>query len=96
MRAASAKHRVGYSSYQYSRLLNHAAPPPGELWGMEKTHSVEQQLAFLGWTGVPVSDRPQTSLAVTEEAKSSVATQTSGAHGVDAKTACAHTPGGGV
>src|SRR5687768_676289 len=27
MRAAGVKHRVGYSSYQYSRLLNHAAPP---------------------------------------------------------------------
>jgi lipopolysaccharide heptosyltransferase II len=73
MRAAGAKHRVGYSSYQYSRLLNHAAPPPTELWGQEKTHSVEQQLALLGWTGVPVSDRPRTRLAVTEKAKGSVA-----------------------
>jgi predicted lipopolysaccharide heptosyltransferase III len=73
MRAAGAKHRVGFSSYQYSRLLNHAAPAPTELWGQEKTHSVEQQLALLGWTGVPVSDRPRTRLAVTEKAKASVA-----------------------
>lgn len=73
MRAAGAKHRVGYSSYQYSRLLNHAAPPATEIWGQEKTHSVEQQLALLGWTGVPVSDRPRTRLAVTEEASVSVA-----------------------
>jgi lipopolysaccharide heptosyltransferase II len=73
MRAAGAKHRVGYDSYQYSRLLSHAAPPPTELWGTVKTHSVEQQLALLGWTGVPVSDRPPTRLAVTEKAKASVA-----------------------
>src|SRR5215210_9402788 len=49
MRAAGAKHRVGYSSYQYSRLLNHAAPPANEIWGTIKAHSVEQQLALLGW-----------------------------------------------
>ena len=72
MRAASAKHRVGYASYQYSRLLNHPAPPSSQLWGMEKTHSVEQQLALLGWTGVPVSDRPPTMLTVTEQSRVSV------------------------
>jgi lipopolysaccharide heptosyltransferase II len=72
LRASGAKHRVGYSSYQYSRLYNHAAPPPTELWGKEKTHSVEQQLALLGWTGVPVSDRPITRLAVTDKASASV------------------------
>src|SRR5436305_13990725 len=43
IRASGARHRVGYSSYQYSRLLNHAAPPSSELWGMADTHSVEQQ-----------------------------------------------------
>lgn len=73
MRAAGARHRVGYSNYQYRRLLNHAAPPASEIWGMAKTHSVEQQLALLGWTGVPVSDRPPTRLAVTEQAASSIA-----------------------
>ena len=73
MRAAGARHRVGYSSYQYSRLLNHAAPPPSEIWGRAKTHSVEQQLALLGWTGVPVSDLPPTRLVVTEKASASVA-----------------------
>ncbi|HKR00977.1 MAG TPA: glycosyltransferase family 9 protein [Pyrinomonadaceae bacterium] len=72
-RASGAKHRVGYSDYQYSRLLNHTAPPATELWGTPKTHSVEQQLALLGWTGVPVSDRPRTRLCVTEEAAASVA-----------------------
>jgi lipopolysaccharide heptosyltransferase II len=72
MRASGARHRVGYSNYQYSRLLNHAAPPATVLWGTEKTHSVEQQLALLGWTGVPVSDRLPTRLAVTEKAAASI------------------------
>ncbi|MDT5121464.1 MAG: heptosyltransferase [Acidobacteriota bacterium] len=73
MRAAGARHRVGFSSYQYSRLLNHAAPLPTEIWNRAKTHSVEQQLALLGWTGVPVSDRPPTRLVVTEQAALSIA-----------------------
>jgi lipopolysaccharide heptosyltransferase II len=66
-RATGAKHRVGYVSYQYGRLHNHTAPPASELWGRPQTHSVEQQLALLGWTGVPVSDRPATRLKVTKE-----------------------------
>ncbi len=72
-RATGAKHRVGYASYQFARLHNHRAPSPLLLWGREKTHSVEQQLALLGWTGVPVTDRPPTRLAVTKEAAASVA-----------------------
>jgi heptosyltransferase-3 len=72
-RASGAKHRVGYASYQYARLHNHRAPSPLLLWGREKTHSVEQQLALLGWTGVPVTDRPPTHLAVTKEAAASIA-----------------------
>jgi len=72
-RASGARHRVGYSSYQYSRLFNHTAPPATVIWGQAKTHSVEQQLALLGWTGVPVSDRPATRLAVTEDAAASIA-----------------------
>ncbi len=72
VRASGARHRVGYANYRYSRLHNHNAPPAPELWGKERTHSVEQQLALLGWTGVPVSDRPPTRLAVTPEAAASV------------------------
>ena len=74
-RASAARHRVGYAGYRYSRLYNHPAPPAAKLWGREKTHSVEQQLALLGWTGVPVTDRPPTRLAVTREAAASVATK---------------------
>ena len=71
-RATGAQHRVGYASYQYSHLHNHQAPSPLLLWGQQKTHSVEQQLALLGWTGVPVTDRPPTHLAIPLEAAASV------------------------
>lgn len=71
-RATGARHRVGYRSYRYSRLHNHSAPPSNELWGKPVTHSVEQQLALLGWTGVPVTDLPQTRLAVTDKAARSI------------------------
>ncbi len=74
-RATGAKHRVGYQTYQYARLHNHIAPSSASLWKREKTHSVEQQLALLGWTGVPVSDRPPTQLAVTESAAANVSTR---------------------
>lgn len=67
-RATGAKHRVGYQAYQYARLHNHLSPSPLLLWQRDQAHSVEQQLALLGWTGIPVSDRPPTQLAVTEEA----------------------------
>ncbi|HEY6244265.1 MAG TPA: glycosyltransferase family 9 protein [Pyrinomonadaceae bacterium] len=67
-RASGARHRVGYGSYQYAKLHNHQAPSASFLWGQEETHSVEQQLALLGWTGVPVTDRPATQLAIPESA----------------------------
>jgi predicted lipopolysaccharide heptosyltransferase III len=77
-RATGAKHRVGYQTYQYARLHNHLSPSSSSLWGQNKTHSVEQQLALLGWTGIPVSDRPPTQLAVTEEAAAAIAARLQG------------------
>lgn len=74
-RATGAKHRVGYKTYQYARLHNHLSPSSSLLWGRDKTHSVEQQLALLGWTGVPVSDRPSTQLKVTPQASAAIATR---------------------
>jgi lipopolysaccharide heptosyltransferase III len=71
-RASGAKHRVGYADYQYSRLHQHQAPSAAVLWDRAKTHSVEQQLSLLGWTGVPVTDRPATRLAVTQESAEAV------------------------
>jgi heptosyltransferase III len=72
VRASGATHRVGYADYAYAALHNHAAPPSAELWGREKTHSAEQQLALLGWTGVPVSDRPASRLPVNDAAAAAV------------------------
>ena len=85
-RASGARHRVGYSAYQYGRLHNHLAPSSSTLWGREKTHSVEQQLALLGWTGVPVTDRPETRLAVTGQAAASISARLSAAGLDETKT----------
>jgi lipopolysaccharide heptosyltransferase III len=71
-RATSARHRVGFETYQYAGLHNHLAPSPLLLWGRTQTHSVEQQLSLLGWTGIPVSDRPPTELAVTARAAAAI------------------------
>src|SRR5947207_2187037 len=71
-RATGAKHRVGFQHYQYARLHNHLAPSSLEIWKRPALHSVEQQLALIGWTGVPVTDRPPTRLTVTESAQLSV------------------------
>ena len=65
--ASRAKHRVGFQTYQNKFLYNHLAPSPNELWRQEKSHSAEQQLALLGWTGVPVSDKPKSRLVVRPE-----------------------------
>ena len=71
-RATGARHRVGFKSYQYGQLHNHQAPSPLLIWEQQKTHSVEQQLALLGWTGVPVTDRPRTSLGISPKAVETV------------------------
>lgn len=71
-RATGAKHRVGFDNYQYARLHNHVAPSPLQIWARPILHSVEQQLALIGWTGVPVTDRPPTQLVVTAQALESV------------------------
>jgi len=71
-RATGARYRVGFKTYQYAQLHNHQAPSPLLLWDQQKTHSVEQQLALVGWTGVPVTDRPRTQLGISEEAAETV------------------------
>lgn len=83
-RATGATHRVGYEAYQYSWLHNHRSPSSSFLWKREQTHSVEQQLALLGWTGVPVSDRPPTHLEVIATADAKIAERLR-ARGVEAE-----------
>lgn len=89
-RATGARHRVGFRTYQYAKLHTELVPSPLLLWGQQKTHSVEQQLALLGWTGVPVSDRPRTELGVSPEAAESVNRQLAAAGLVDRKIALIH------
>lgn len=70
--ASRARHRVGYLEYQYSFLYNHLYTSAADFWKSPVTHSAEQQLALLGFAGVPVEDRPKSRLAVTEDAAASL------------------------
>ncbi len=70
--ASRAKHRIGYADYQYSLLYNHLLSSASDFWGTEFTHSAEQQLALLGFVGVPVEDRPKTRLTVTALAEEKI------------------------
>jgi lipopolysaccharide heptosyltransferase II len=65
--ASGAKYRVGFNDYRNRFFYNILAPSASEFWQQEKTHSAEQQLALLGWTGVFVADRPKTRLTVKPE-----------------------------
>jgi predicted lipopolysaccharide heptosyltransferase III len=89
-RASGARHRVGFKTYQYANLHTTLAPSPLLLWGQQKTHSVEQQLALLGWTGVPVSDKPRTQLGIPPAAVESVNQQLANAGLADRQIALIH------
>ena len=89
-RATGARHRVGFNTYQYAQLHNHQAPSPLLLWGQQKAHSVEQQLALLGWTGVPVTDRPRTTLGIAPVAAAGIAQRLAEAGLADRKIALIH------
>lgn len=71
-RASGAPHLVGYADYQYSFLYNHLLSSSSDFWGKEFTHSAEQQLALLGFVGVPVEDRLKSQLTVTNAALESI------------------------
>lgn len=70
--ASRATHRVGYADYQYSFLYNHLLSSSTDFWKTEFTHSAEQQLALLGFVGVPVQDRPKSKLTVDASALKSI------------------------
>ncbi|HEX9959416.1 MAG TPA: glycosyltransferase family 9 protein [Pyrinomonadaceae bacterium] len=72
VRASGAPHRIGYAENQYNFLYNHLLSSSADFWQKEKTHSAEQQLALLGFSGVPVEDKLKTRLVVTEKALSSI------------------------
>ncbi|MBK9528292.1 MAG: glycosyltransferase family 9 protein [Acidobacteria bacterium] len=66
VRASGAPHRIGYSYYQYPFLYNYLLSSAADFWKREKTHSAEQQLALIGFVGVPVDSLPKTRLAANE------------------------------
>ena len=70
--ASGAKHRVGYTEYQYSFLYNHLLTDAVDFWQKPKPHSAEQQLALLGFVGVPVETPQKTKLFITDTALKSV------------------------
>lgn len=72
VRASGAKHRVGNANYQYSFLYNHRLSSAADFWQKENPHSAEQQLALLGFAGVPVSDKLKSRLTVTDKASNFV------------------------
>ena len=72
VRASGAKHRVGFENYQYKFLYNHLLFSASDFWQKEYTHSAEQQLALLGFVGVPVADKPKSRLVVTEKSLKSL------------------------
>jgi heptosyltransferase-3 len=67
-RFSGARHRFGNAEYQYPFLYNGLLSSPAEFWGREGMHSVEQQLALIGHSGVPVADLPGTRLSVSRDA----------------------------
>jgi len=71
-RASGAKHRIGYSYYQYSFLYDHLLNSASDFWQTATTHSAEQQLALLGHVGVPVNDRPKSHLSITNSAEQTI------------------------
>ena len=58
VRASSAKHRIGLSHYRYPRFYNHIYSSAADFWRRTDMHSAEQQLAVLGFAGIPVGDLP--------------------------------------
>lgn len=62
--ATGAPHRVGFAHYQFPFVYHHLLSSSADYWGSDKLHSAEQQLALLGFVGVPVEDRPASRLTV--------------------------------
>ncbi len=72
VRASGAAHRVGQASCQYSFLYNHLLLSAHDFWQKDKVHTVEQQLALLGFAGVPVNGRSCTLLVVTPKSRNTL------------------------
>ena len=76
---SGAERTFGFRDQQWSWLLSDRAAAPDKLLGRKKIHSVEQQLALLGFAGVPVPEQPRLCLAISPDATASVKTKLSDA-----------------
>jgi ADP-heptose:LPS heptosyltransferase len=72
---SGARYTFGFRDHQGSWLLSNGAPGPDVLLGRQRIHSVEQQLALLGFAGVPLPEQPVLSLAISSDAISSARTK---------------------
>lgn len=72
VRASGAACRIGFANYRYSFLYSHLLSSPLDFWKQKFTHSAEQQLALLGFVGVPVEDKPKSFLKATKTAENSI------------------------
>jgi len=69
---SGARHTVGYQGQAGSWLLTNRAPSPALIFGRERIHSVEQQLALLKWAGISLPDSPRLSIGTDPDAAASV------------------------
>jgi len=69
VRVSGAKHRIGFSHYSYKFLYNHLLSSSVDFWQTKILHSAEQQLALLGFVGVPVEDKPKSRLGIISDFK---------------------------
>jgi ADP-heptose:LPS heptosyltransferase len=65
---SGASRRVGYGQSANSAVYNVKVPDPRQIWGREKLHTVEHQLALLKYLGFPVEPIPDLQVCVKREA----------------------------
>jgi predicted lipopolysaccharide heptosyltransferase III len=82
-RLSGAEHTVGFEGHRQSWMLTARAPAPDVIFDQSTIHSVEQQLALLRWSGVPVPEEvPKLMLAVSPSARANIMERVS-AKGID-------------
>lgn len=71
--ATLAPYRLGFSHYRFPRTYTHLFGSPADLWGTGELHSVEQQLAILGLSGLEVDRSEPTGLPRNAPAEAAIA-----------------------
>lgn len=63
---SGARVTLGYESARWSRLYSQVLPPPSRVWGRDHLHTVEHQLTFCKYLGLPVQPIPPLRVALRE------------------------------